>query len=179
MKLKPLITFSPREKADIQYLILKWLGYIPEQKPLCLCHAWTEGCQVTQRGGVCGITEAFLGSPFTRALDPLFSGGLGSFRWLLYFSDSRQSVGRAAKHPPAVTSPRRWWPCFLLPCGLQEAYSSLPLLPFSLTSSSFPQLFLFSLLFVSRFFLKGLIWPLKRVLWFNFYTFLSYSILNQ
>lgn len=34
-----------------------------------------------------------------RALDPLFSSGLGSFRWLLYFSDSRQSVGRAAKHP--------------------------------------------------------------------------------
>lgn len=39
-----------------------------------------------------------------KALDPLFSSGLGSFRQMLYFSDSRQSVGSAAKHPPAVTS---------------------------------------------------------------------------
>lgn len=53
---------------------------------------------------MCGTTEAFLGSQFTRALNPLFSSGLGSFRQLLYFRDSRQSVGTAAKYPRAVTT---------------------------------------------------------------------------
>lgn len=50
------------------------------------------------------MTEAFLGSQFMRALNPLFSSGLGSFRQLLYFRDSRQSVGIAAKYPLAVTT---------------------------------------------------------------------------
>lgn len=85
---------------------------------------------------VCGTTEAFLGSPFTKAVDPLFSGGLGCFRRLLYFSDNRQSVGSAAKHPPAVTSPCRWWPCFLFPCGSQKADTCSSLFFFLFLSSS-------------------------------------------
>lgn len=50
------------------------------------------------------MTEAFLGSQFMRALNPLFSSGLGSFRQLLHFRDSRQNVGIAAKYPLAVTT---------------------------------------------------------------------------
>lgn len=55
MKLKPLIKCSPWRRQKWRSLFLKRLGYIPEQKPwsvpLSPCHAWTEACQVKNRGG--------------------------------------------------------------------------------------------------------------------------------
>ena len=137
----------------------------------------------------------FLALLSRKALDPLFSGGLGSFRRLLYFSDKRQSVGSAAKHPPAVTSPHRWWPCFLFPRVSQKSdtCSSLFLSPFPppppphLLSSPCTllcrlrssQRFILSSRFVSRFFLKGVRCPLKCFVGLIFiYFFFCFGVIS-
>lgn len=118
------------------------------------------------------MTEAFLGSQFMRALNPLFSSGLGSFRQLLYFRDGRQSVGIAAKYPLAVITNMMALFCFSAWEGGRFSHPALCLLlppPDTLS-------LLFTIYFLSQSSpLKRLIFPLFMFILFDLHLLICFT----
>lgn len=137
---------------------------------------WVSHCpcviteQAKKRGGVCvcGTTESFLGSSFTEALDPLYSGGEGRIRRLLYSNVNRQKCWRCSQTSPSCHFPAQTMALFSDPTWFAESLFS----PSSSSCSSRPRpphvgfFKILSVLCVSRFCSKIRDSQWKGLLWF-------------